>query len=391
MLQFIHAADLHLDSPLKGLTRFEGAPVERIQSATRTAFRNLIDLAIERQVAFVLVAGDLWDGEWADAGPALFFLSEVRRLAQAGIDLYAVKGNHDAESRITPLFEWPDHIHFFQHRKPHMLQVPGLPVMIHGQSYAEQHVHDDLSQHYPSAIPKYFNIGMLHTCLEDGSEGYAPACLDSLVKHGYQYWALGHIHDRRAWDRDGIHIEFPGNLQGRSMRETGPKGCTVVTVDEAHTISTEFVALDDVRWLRLEIEADDAELEKRSKESLRNAVKQNGGRLLAVRLVITGTVAQTGQALRERLTGAAVDVSSDVWLERIEAHPRADRDTTAALALDAEVRSLLAEVASDPAVMAELMADLGALRSLLPEEALCHTWKNTEAMRELALQISEEL
>src|SRR5438094_609699 len=104
MFRFLHAADLHLDSPLRGLIRFDGAPVERIQSATRAAFRNLVDCAIAERTAFVLLAGDLWDGEWPDAGPALFFISEVRRLNEAGIHLYAVKGNHDAASRITQQF-----------------------------------------------------------------------------------------------------------------------------------------------------------------------------------------------------------------------------------------------------------------------------------------------
>ncbi len=259
MFRFIHAADLHLDSPLKGLTRFEGAPVERIQSATRTAFRKLIDLAVERQVTFVLVAGDLWDGEWPDAGPGLFFLSEVRRLSAADIRLYAVKGNHDAASRIMPVFEWPHHVQFFKHRNPHSLQVPGLNVMIHGQSYANQHVGEDLSENYPPPIPHAFNIGMLHTCLDDGDKVYTPACIDDLIKRGYQYWALGHVHDRRAWDLEGVHIEFPGNLQGRSMRETGPKGCTVVTVEDDHSITTEFAPLDDVRWLCLEMEAEDSD------------------------------------------------------------------------------------------------------------------------------------
>jgi DNA repair protein SbcD/Mre11 len=389
MFHFIHAADLHLDSPLKGLSRFDGAPVRRIQSATRTAFANLVDLAVERKVAFVLLAGDLWDGEWQDAGPGLFFLSQARRLAQAGIHVYAIKGNHDAASRITQVFDWPEHVHFFPHKKPAMMQVPSLNVFIHGQSYDEQHVRRDISGRYLHPERNVFNIGMLHTCLEDGTD-YAPTCLDKLFEHGYQYWALGHIHDRQEWTRDGVHIAFPGNLQGRSMRETGPKGCSVVTVDDDFRISTEFVPLDDVRWTCVSIEARDAELEPRTREALRRAVKENGDRILAVRLIIKGRPEQEGQALRDRLNSVAVDVGPEIWIERIEVSAPA-QENAPALTLDTELRKLLAEVAADPAVAAEVTADLTALRNALPEEADCVSWKDAAGVQELAAQIAEEI
>ena len=65
-MKFVHAADIHLDSPLRGLERYEGAPVDELRGATRRAFENLVDLAIEDEVAFVLLAGDLYDGDWKD-------------------------------------------------------------------------------------------------------------------------------------------------------------------------------------------------------------------------------------------------------------------------------------------------------------------------------------
>ncbi len=172
MLQFIHAADIHLDSPLKGLANFDSAPVERIRSATRDAFRNLIQLALDEQVAFLIIAGDLWDCDWPDAGPGLFFISQMRCLEKAGIPVFIVKGNHDAESQLTSAIrKWPPNVTIFSHKKPQTVRLERWNVAIHGQSYADRHVMSDLSANYPAAVPGAFNIGILHTCLEDGSVG----------------------------------------------------------------------------------------------------------------------------------------------------------------------------------------------------------------------------
>ncbi len=381
MFRFLHAADLHLDSPLKGLIRFDGAPVERIQSATRDAFRNLVDAALEHQVAFVLLAGDLWDGEWQDSGPGLFFLREVRRLNDAGIYIYAVKGNHDAASKITPLFPWPNHIHFFQHRKPHTVQVPGLDVFIHGQSYSEQNIHADLSAAYPPPVANSFNIGMLHTCLEDGAD-YAPTCLDNLYRRGYNYWALGHTHERAEWEHDGMRIVYPGNPQGRSVRETGPKGCTLVTVDDDLNTATEFIELDSVRWLKLAFEADDQTLESRGAESLCMALHENDGRLLAVRLAVTGDIAGDERSVRERLAAVAVNLSPDIWIERVEVGRLSDESTTTPI--DPELKKVLTELTKDQASLGELAKDLDSFRTALPDEVELRTWTEPDAINQLA-------
>ena len=100
--KFLHAADLHLDSPLKRLARYEGAPVDELRSAPRAALRNLVSLAIEEKVDFVLIAGDLYDGDWKDYNTGLFLNQRLKELQSASIPVYLVKGNHDAESRISP-------------------------------------------------------------------------------------------------------------------------------------------------------------------------------------------------------------------------------------------------------------------------------------------------
>jgi len=410
MFQFIHAADIHLDSPLRGLMQFEGAPVERIQSATRDAFRNLVQLAIEERVAFVLIAGDLWDCDWPDAGPALFFIREAARLAKAGIPIYIVKGNHDAQSRLTgSIRRWPANVRFLSHNKPETVRVPGLDVAIHGQSYPTQHVGHDLTIAYPAPISNAFNIGLLHTSLEDGEATYAPTSGARLVMVGYDYWALGHVHQRQNLSSGGVHIEFPGNLQGRSIREAGPKGCSLVTVADDHTVTSRFEPLDTVRWLELtvevgELDASEPGVERAVRLAFESAIAEHSGseegRLLAVRLHLTlpaGVTIPTGQSLRDQLNAIAVDVG-DIWIERIlTLHASCGEVLTApiqTLPIALEVQSLVASLSAESAV-SQWMEDFAELRARftgeLSETEIAKALNDKTAFRALVAQVGEEL
>jgi DNA repair exonuclease SbcCD nuclease subunit len=365
MFKFIHAADIHLDSPLRGLMHFEGAPVSRIQSATREAFCNLVQLAVAERVAFVLIAGDLWDCEWSDSAPALFFIQQAVRLGKAGIPIYIVKGNHDAESKLTgSIRHWPDNVKFLNHKTPQTIVIEHLNVAIHGQSYAQQQVTEDLSACYPRPVPGAFNIGMLHTCLEDGTD-YAPVSIDKLVQSGYEYWALGHIHQRQDLSRGGVLIEFPGNLQGRSMREAGPKGCLLVTVGNDHSVKSRFEPLDAVRWQRVSVQSDDLGLEGAVRKALQRGIADAEDRMLAVRLEVIGSVGN-GQRLRDRMDALAVEVG-DIWLERVLVSPLQDTGSfleklgrPAPLAL--EIRDLIASLTKDESEISEWMEYFSELR-----------------------------
>ncbi len=196
MIKFLHAADIHLDSSLHGLERYEGAPVDEIRSATRRAFDNLIDLAIDEEVEFVLLAGDLYDGDWKDYNTGLYFMGCMERLQESGIRVFVVAGNHDAASQITRHLRLPDNVTMFSTRTPEKVILDDLDVVIVGQGFATRAVTEDLSQAYPQGDSQLFNIGLLHTCLDGkpGHEPYAPCSVDGLRSKGYQYWALGHVH-----------------------------------------------------------------------------------------------------------------------------------------------------------------------------------------------------
>jgi DNA repair exonuclease SbcCD nuclease subunit len=200
MPKFLHAADIHLDSPLRGLQRYEGAPVEEIRQASRRALENLVQLALDQSVAFVLIAGDLYDGDWKDHRTGLYFVSQMVRLREAGIPVIAIAGNHDAANKMTRTLPLPENVHLLDHKKPEtfLLEQPG--VAIHGQSFATPSVLEDLSAAYPPAVGGMLNIGLLHTCAtgREGHQPYAPCTIPGLISKHYDYWALGHAH---GWAR----------------------------------------------------------------------------------------------------------------------------------------------------------------------------------------------
>ena len=296
MFKFLHAADIHLDSPQLGLDRYEGAPVEECRRSTRRALENLVRLAVEERVAFVLIVGDLYDGDWPDYNTGLFFCARMAALRDAGIPVYLIRGNHDAANAMTRDLRPLDNVTFLDTKKPQTVYLERVDVAIHGQGFDTRAVRENLSLAYPRHDPGVFNVGMLHTCVNggrDGHEDYAPCSLDDLRRRGYQYWALGHIHRREMLHRPGEPvIAFPGNIQGRHVRETGPKGCLLVTVDDAREARVEPRWLDVVRWGVCRVDADGAvdadDLLARVRERTAALLPGADDRTLALRVEVAG-------------------------------------------------------------------------------------------------------
>ena len=251
VFRFVHAADLHLDSPLKGLAAKDEAVAAQFAAASRRAFRNLIERTVEEAAAFLVIAGDVFDGDWRDYATGLFFAREIARLGRTGIPTYAVRGNHDAESQITRRLAPPEGLHLFGTRRAGTADLSTLPVSLHGRSFAQAAEPGSFAREYPAPRPDRFNIGVLHTSL-DGREGharYAPTTVDELAARGYDYWALGHVHAHEVVARDPW-IVYPGNVQGRNVRETGAKGAVLVTVgDDLKVMAVERLILDEARWV----------------------------------------------------------------------------------------------------------------------------------------------
>ena len=356
---FLHAADLHLDSPLRGLEA--DAPADRIRGATRQALSNLVGLALTEKVAFVLLSGDLYDGDWEDYPTGQFLVAQLGQLTRAGIPVYAISGNHDAQSVLTRRLPWPEGAHLFDTAQAHSLTVPGLAVTIHGQGFANRAVKTNLARDYPAPVAGHLNIGLLHTaCGMDGThENYAPCTPEQLVGHGYDYWALGHVHARQTLSSDPAWVVFPGNLQGRHINEEGAKGATLVRV-RGGRLHPEHRTLDAVRWARITVDlagVDGREtVGARIRSSLSEAVAAADGRLLAARVSLHGATplhaslacdtGATWEAVRAELNG--LGLQDEVWLEKVEVATRPAIDLEAWRAGSDAAATLLRSVESEP-------------------------------------------
>ena len=353
---FLHAADLHLDSPLLGLATKSADYAARVDRASRDAFENLIARAIDEGCSFIVLAGDIFDGDLRNFETGLFFIDQMRRLEQAGIQVFMILGNHDAENRFAAKLSMSANVHVFDSKCAEAIAIEALQVTVHGRSFPQRDVTENIARDYPAAVPGHFNIGVLHTACQ-GSESYhapyAPCTVEQLVNHGYDYWALGHVHGRAVLNTDP-HIVYPGNLQGRSPRETGPKGATIVTVSDGQVTQVEHRDLDVVRWFVLTVEAAETENRTALLDQIRVAIEtvraEAGDRALAVRLRLVGETTQhrglllDPQSLRDDIAALLATLTSDIWLEKL----------VIATTPPAQPNSL------DPTVSGRLAAEIGA-------------------------------
>jgi hypothetical protein len=382
-MKFVHAADLHLDSPMRGLVRYEGAPLAAMRAATRRAFENLVDLCLEEEAKFLLLAGDIYDGNWKDYGTGLFFAAQLSRLRGADIPVVLIRGNHDAASQITKHLRLPSHVRELSVKGPESFEVPGTGVWVHGQGFATRAVTDDLAAGYPAARRGTLNIGLLHTSAggREGHENYAPCRVETLVSKGYDYWALGHIHQREVLS-ETPYIVFPGNLQGRHARETGPKGATLVTFDERRIEAVEHRALDVVRWTLVEVDASGAanghDVVDLAKEAIARALADADGVAIAARVRLVGAtpahpqLSSSPEQYASEIRVAATDLADDaVFVENVlfDTHTTIDLATIRAQhdAIGQLARGLDA-LKGDTAGLEHLAVELAELRQRLPLE-----------------------
>lgn len=384
---FLHCADVHLDRALRGLPPDPRLTPE-LKGATRTAFSAMVSTAIEEGVAFVVIAGDLYDTDWNDFSTGRHFIREMGRLRTANIPAYLLFGNHDAaqemiKGKSLPL---PDNVHVFSGKTPQTYRIEALDVALHGQSFDQREVVDNLAATYPPPVPNAFNIGVLHTALEGHPPhaAYAPCDRKQLASHGYEYWALGHVHGYQEVSTQPW-IVYPGNLQGLHVNEVGARGAVLVDVDGGQVTGVHRIYPDVLRWFRIDVDMTGAthfdEFSTRLAPLLQAAGHEADGRPICVRITLSGDTAIAGQfhAAHDRLV-AQVDSQADVhlqnplFLEKLSIKVRCGASAqTLAEQADAigELRQILDRLIADPAEAARIRATLDASLVKLPAE--CRT------------------
>jgi DNA repair exonuclease SbcCD nuclease subunit len=311
----------------------------------------------------------------------------MARLREADVKVVWIRGNHDAASRLTQHLRPTDNVHELSHARAVTLELAldGAQVAVHGQGFPKVKITEDLSERYPAPIAGAFNLGLLHTALDgrEGHDAYAPCRVDSLVNKGYDYWALGHVHQREEVRRDPW-IVFPGNLQGRHAREIGKKGATLVNLQGGRVAEVEHRALDEVRWVHVLFDAATAasadDVVDGVREQLQSEVEAAEGRLVAARVSITGAtrahaaLSLNWERFQNEIRIASLDVGREsAWVEKVVLSTRPEGDPLLLRErkdpLGALVRALDA-LKNDPTELATLSEELSELKRKLPRELL---------------------
>ncbi|OIK12376.1 DNA repair exonuclease [Bacillus sp. MUM 116] len=287
-ISFIHAADLHLDSPMVGLKYLPPDILSRIRESTFVALKKLTSEAIHRKVDFIIFAGDLFDGEDRSLRAQSRFRTEMLKLAEHNIPVFIIHGNHDHLNGTWVHLDMPGNVHIFGHEvemKP-LETKRGLQVHLYGFSYPERHVFEKKIEDYRKIEGADFHIGILHGN-ESGREehgNYAPFSVKDLFEKKFDYWALGHIH-KRAVLSEHPPILYPGNLQGRNKKEKGPKGFYHVTLNGSEA-NLDFVETSDIVWEEAVIDASSAEnfhqILQLCQTTINGFRKENSGTLLTL-------------------------------------------------------------------------------------------------------------
>lgn len=395
--RFVHTADIHLDSPLKSLAMRDADLAALVQTATRQTFRNIINLCLEENVDALLIAGDLYDGDQTSMKTAAFLGAELRRLTDAGIHVCLIRGNHDAKSGITKRLSLPDLVQTYSTRTAEVLDLPEKRVAIHGTSFPDRHVPESLLPRFAKPLPDRFNIGMLHTS-PDGAEGhdvYAPAATAELAAHGFDYWALGHIHKRQVY-RDHPAIVMPGIPQGRHVNEAGPKSVTLAQVDDGGTLTLDERFLSVAEFAQTPVDLSGIEEWGEAQDAINvaldaaSAAKKSNH--LITRLLISGTTPLAWRLRRdaELLEEQARHLAADTWIESLEINCTAPiaRMDTASGAIP-ELAALMQEIALKPEFQREARLALDDLLKALPLAARDAFGADETAMAAIATTLGE--
>lgn len=297
-LSFVHAADLHLDSPFTGISGIDPELGERLAKATFQAYETIIELCMDEEVDFLLIAGDVYDSADKSLYAQVKFIEGLRKLETAGIQVFICHGNHDPLDGWSASLTWPENVHIMSGDRAEFVEFRkegGTAAVIVGMSYPTRHIMKNLVKNFPRKDDNWpFTIGLLHCSVGSNPEHdpYAPCTLQNLRELNYDYWALGHIHTPSIVCKEDPVVIYPGNPQGRHHGEIGPRGCFVVDVSSGEDISTRFIEIDSVRWHIREISIEGLEKEGELIESLQSQlddIRENSeGRSAICRFVLKG-------------------------------------------------------------------------------------------------------
>jgi len=407
--RFVHAADLHLDSPFVGLAHYHADLREELLAATFAALARLVDLCLSCRAEFLLLAGDLFDGPRLSLRAQVRLRQELARLAQGGIDTFIAWGNHDYLAASAPHLDWPPRVEVCPPGEVAQYEVRrggATLARIFGVSHANPAERENLAAQFPPAPSGPLAIGLLHANLDHspGHDDYAPCSLADLARTGYDYWALGHIHQPGVRRLAQPTVVYPGNPQGRHLKEAGCRGCYVVEVD-GHALEPRFQETGVITWETRHLDVSDISrligVADRLQEAVEAARPEPPAQGRIVRFTLTGR----GPVHRDlRLPGNQEDLLDEarrqgqnqrpwVWVESLVLATAAEQDLEA-LATGSDLAAMILEMMAAAQAQPDLPADLQeALKSLYLRPQGRRSLPPLESLNwpELAAQATEEI
>jgi len=343
-VRFIHTADLHLDTPFKGLSRWNSDLAKKLKDATFKSFKNIIDLCSDRRVDFLIISGDIFDSENKSLTAQLRFVTELKSLSGKGIPVYFTCGNHDHLKSWLDSVDLPENVHRFDSSGVQFQTFKkgdAAIADIHGISFNEKAVSRNLAAEFRLAPdPAPISIAVLHGTIGNPGphENYAPFSREDVTGKGFDYWALGHIHKKRVISASNPAIFYPGNPQGRDFGEQGEKGCYLVEISESHDPVVEFIPSQVIRFENLEIDMSAVgkieSLQDKINEALEKVENYNEYVNYILRINLTGrtglhksiNVKAEIDDLVEFLNGGQLNKQYFRWIDQVYVNTRPDID-----------------------------------------------------------------
>lgn len=398
MVKLLHTADIHLDSPLHSLSLRNEEISEKIQLAIRSTLKKIVDIALEKEVSAVLISGDLFDGKQRSAYTAAFLISQLDRLCEKDIEVFYIKGNHDAENPLSVDVNLPSNVRIFDGRGgKHKIQDTN--IWIHGVSFSERVAPHSLLPKFQQPVEGEFNIAMLHTSLtgDSGHDPYAPCSVSDLCKMKFDYWALGHIHKRQVYC-DNPWVVMPGIPQGRNIGEDGSKSVSLLTVKD-RGITVEELNTSCVEFQNLKIDITSIEDE----ESLRVMVKQRMTTLrqnlisddVILRVTISGCTAlhwnlhRDQDVWQEIIEGFAVEIGH-IWIDKIIFNLSDQEEQMAAGDAVAELSSLMKDVSGEESFISNAIEEVRDVFSKLTPDMRKELMPNEEEVNKLTDELARK-